>query len=83
MLPHMPLSSRSVDGEFGAVPSGERTPLPLPFPAVVVAVAVVIVAVLADRGGVARSAVAAFVPRRPVCLETRGMQKRALPGLHL
>ena len=39
--------------------------------------------VLASRGGVARSAVAAFVPRRRVCLETRGMHEWALSRLHL
>ena len=37
--------------------------------------------VLAGRAGVARSAVAVFVPRRPVCLETRGKHEWALSGL--
>ena len=35
------------------------------------------------RGGVERSAVVVFVPRRRVCLETRGKHEWALPGLHL
>ena len=39
--------------------------------------------VLAGREEVARSAVAAFVTRRRVCLETRRMHERALSGLHL
>ena len=39
--------------------------------------------VLSGRGGVKRSAVAAFVPRCRVCLETRGKHEWALPGLHL
>ena len=39
--------------------------------------------VLASRGGVERSAVAAFVPRRRVCLETRGKHEWALSDLHL
>ena len=38
---------------------------------------------LAGRGGVARSAVAVFVARRRVCLETQGKHEWALPGLHL
>ena len=39
--------------------------------------------VTADRGGVKRSAVAVFVPRRLVSLETRGKHEWALSGLHL
>ena len=39
--------------------------------------------VLAGGGGVAKSTVAVFVPRRPVCLETRGKHEWALSGLHL
>ena len=39
--------------------------------------------VLPGRGGVARSAIAVFVPRRRVCLETRGKHEWALSGLHL
>ena len=39
--------------------------------------------VLTGRGGVARSAVAVFVPRRRVYLETREMHEGALPGLNL
>ena len=39
--------------------------------------------VLAGRGRVARNAVAAFVPRRRLCLKTRGMHERTLSGLHL
>ena len=35
---------------------------------------------LAGREGVARTAVAAFGPRRRVCLETRGMHERAMSG---
>ena len=35
------------------------------------------------EGGVARSAVAVFVARRRVCLETRGKHEWALSGLHL
>ena len=38
---------------------------------------------LAGRGGVARSAVAVFVARRCVCLETRGKHEWALSSLHL
>ena len=37
--------------------------------------------VLAGRRGVASSAVAVFVARRRVCLETRGKHEWALPGL--
>ena len=36
---------------------------------------------VAGRGGVARSAVAALVARRRVCLETRGRHEWALSGL--
>ena len=39
--------------------------------------------VLMGRGGVARSAVAAFVPWCRVCLDKRGMHARALSGLNL
>ena len=39
--------------------------------------------VLAGRGEVERSAVASFVPRRRVCLETRDKHEWALFGLHL
>ena len=39
--------------------------------------------VLANKGRVARGAVAAVVPRRRVCLETRGMHEWALSGPHL
>ena len=39
--------------------------------------------VLAGRGGVARSVVAALVARRRVCLDTRGKHECALSGLHL
>ena len=39
--------------------------------------------VLAGRGGVARSAIAVFVARRRVCLETRGGHEWALSGLRL
>ena len=35
---------------------------------------------LAGRGGVGRSAVAIFVPRRRVCIETREKHEWALPG---
>ena len=38
--------------------------------------------VLAGSGGIARSAVAVFVARRSVCLETRGRHEWALSGLH-
>ena len=39
--------------------------------------------VLAVKGGIEASAGAAFVPKRRVCLETRGTNEWALSGLHL